>query len=1308
MGRLASLAAIAFVATSAWADVALRLDSTSAKSWETRPAWVGNASAQATVTANQEKLDFAISEPGKGMKWALGFEQVDVVTYRWLVVKYRLVNYATKAPDYLFWLNAETGKDGLRLLPPKDPPYDDQPHVVAFDLAKRGAGDTVSTIAVQCQAGPQGQAHVLVESIEFADRPPAGAEGDIVPVAERRTVAQDVLNPALWQAHKDWLANPGTKFAAQAADGRLRLEVDEAGTGMKWSTNLPQPVEGMQWLSVRCRAANLDPQTGNYFLYLASAGGGKALDEQYCINLNDLPADGEWHVVTAPVTVKSIRTIALQVQARGALAFAEIDWLRFSTVQPEMKLADVLPYEPAKALQPYEKAIVPAVVGADPRVRPSASLVPSTDAMAGLDVVSWFDAPMVTVRGVTFALADNGAKLAATPYKDLGEIKVPVDLQASELYLLLGARYARTEEPSYGGGQLRKVVDPHRCVVAVTYEDGMVDEFVPARIGPQPAGDYGVYKGIDAYAVGPLAEKKVREIALRDGMRNGGFYLAAVTANVGQARVCTEKAEKPYAVSTTPAGLAPGSLPGLSLSGPVFSVKVGDRTLTMDQFQSQTTGKAGVAVGTATVGQGRVGYTFTTQSEAPGKLAVRLELKNEGTTPVDLQPNFPDLPAIQAPKAWGDTWYFFPRRGCVINHVPIGLREAYSGAFPFQVESVFWPEAGVGTYLMTRDLDLTFRYFRLSKDAGGVRMSIEYPTVTLAPGETWKSVDTVIGRNDGDWHGAWQAYRDWMATWYRPAAPRKAWFRKVFNFRQQFMHFGAPEKSGIFDDQTKAYHFDEAVEADAKAFGGVDYLHLFDWGWSEKYGRCGDYDHWEQIGSAPAFAQAIAGLQNRSLPVGLYLEGYLVDPESNYGKAHGAEYQLIGPDGKPYDYFAPSYDMCSAVKEWQDYLAGVYKRTREATGALGYYVDEMGFTDPGHLCYAKTHGHPVPWGPAPGQRDLMRKIREGLGPEAALYTEESPPDVTSQFQDGSFTYNISSVSDEWSPTHLNLYRFTVPTFKTFEIITCDHPLGSNVQAVKRVFFSGEGIWLEGLADKWFTPETRATIAKTHAILTKYADAFTSDSPTPLVPTLMGNVYANQFPASDSHRLCVWTLYNANPRTVRGPVLRVPHLPNTKYLDAWRDQPANVKIEGDEAVISLELGPRDVGCIARVEENRAAIRPGKVAVILTGGMDKGEPDQLEALLIGEGVTVTRVSDPREGVPEADLIVIDTHAPRWSALEFAASVVGRGEGRPAVLLLVHEPAEVKAAHDAGADACLTVPFDREDARTIARRLMGLREK
>jgi len=1137
----------------------LHIGPETAGQWSEQVSWQANPSEACSVSAQDGALDFSVPEPNRGMKWTYRFEAADVFVYRWLVIRYRMVGYAPGAPDYLVWCNADTGGDGLNLLPPGAPQWDEAAHVVAWDLQKRGAGDSISTIAVQCRAGAQGGAHLIVESIELADAPPAGAEGDVVPVTEEKTVEPDVLKPESWMAHKDWLGNPADDYAVTATDAGLRFEVRQPGQGMKWSTDLAEPINDMLYLSVRYRAENLEPRTWDYFVYLAAGGGGQARDEQYCLHLSDLSADGDWHVATAPVTVRAIKSLAVQVQAQSGAGYAEIDWLRLSNLKPEMSLKDVLAYEPAEDLQSREMALT--VEG---------PLSPAADAQAAVGVTTWFEAPVVSVRDVRFRLVGQGQQVAATPFKETGEIRIGGVPGATEVYLLLGARFARSEEPSYGGGQLREVTYPHRFVAAVTYEDGTVDEFIPAVVPQQgAAARFAVKAGLDAYAIGALAGKPIRSIALRDGMRNGQFLLAGATANTGKARFCVEGAPKAYrvaegvrpALSVDPQKglrLQSGRLPALDAAGQVFSVRQGGKPVEAGKLKAEC----------------------ELTRDAEGRWAGQLRLTNIARESIAVQPTFPDLAVTAAPKEWGETWYFFPRRGCVINHVPIGLREAYSGAFPFQIESVFWPQRGVGLYLMTRDMDLTHRYWRLSKDPSGVHMSIEYPEVTLQPGETWTSVDTVIGTNEGDWHGAWAAYCEWLNSWYQPAAPRKDWFRKVFNFRQHFLHFELPTKSRLFDDATKQFTMDPVIEADAQAFGGVDYLHLFDWGWSQEFGRCGDYDHWEQLGGAQNFAQAVAGVQKRDIPVGLYIEGYLVDPESNYGKAHGEEYQLLGADGKPYSYFAPSYNMCSAVTEWQDYLAGVYGRTREVTGAKGYYVDEMGFTDPGHICYATNHGHPVPYPPAPGQLELMRKIREALGPDAALYTEESPPDVTSQFQDGSFTYNQSSVSDEWSPTHLNLYRFTIPSFKTFEIIVCDKPLGSNVQAVKRVFFSGEGIWLEGIADEWFTPETRATIAKCHAILAEYADAFTTDRPTPLIPTLMGNVYANEFPAGDGTGLCVWTLYNANPHTVRGAVIRVPHIEGATYIDAWHDQPAKVKVQGAEAVIELELGPKDVGCIVR--------------------------------------------------------------------------------------------------------------------------------
>ena len=184
-------------------------------------------------------------------------------------------------------------------------------------------------------------------------------------------------------------------------------------------------------------------------------------------------------------------------------------------------------------------------------------------------------------------------------------------------------------------------------------------------------------------------------------------------------------------------------------------------------------------------------------------------------------------------------------------------------------------------------------------------------------------------------------------------------------------------------------------------------------------------------------------------------------------------------------------------------------------------------------------------------------------------------DVTSQYQDGSFTYAMNTAQRTQTLVPLNIFRFAVPGFKTIEILYCDKPTGSWATGVKWVFFNGEAIWLEGSATEWFEPETLSAIRRCWRILHKHSDAITTLEPVPLVPTETGGVFANKFPIP---RKTVYTLYNSRHRTVRGEVLRIAHRGNAAYYDEWHQRPAEVRRDGPDAVISLEIGPHDAGCL----------------------------------------------------------------------------------------------------------------------------------
>ena len=61
---------------------------------------------------------------------------------------------------------------------------------------------------------------------------------------------------------------------------------------------------------------------------------------------------------------------------------------------------------------------------------------------------------------------------------------------------------------------------------------------------------------------------------------------------------------------------------------------------------------------------------------------------------------------------------------------------------------------------------------------------------------------------------------------------------------------------------------------------------------------------------------------------------------------------------------------------------------------------------------------------------------------------------------------------------------------------------------------------------------------------------------------------------------MWTLYNANGRSVRTPVLRVKHVAGADYEDGWNGHQLTPKIEGDLAALAVELGPKGIGCVTQ--------------------------------------------------------------------------------------------------------------------------------
>ncbi len=1176
-------------------EMASRIEFDDNPGFEPQPEWLGNASAETRVEVAEGIASFIVPEPNHGMKWSYTpDERPDIGFYPWLVIRYRAVNYDPNKPDYLVWVN--TDGDRMRLFRGRIN-ADGQWHTAAVNLLDFGSGTHVREIALQTQTDETGDGRLDVDWIAFADVPPEDAEtGDAALGPDQVTELQ--AEEMRFTPHTDWLSNPADDVATAPTDAGLRFTVAEAGRGMKWSHDLEESVEDAQWLAVRYRAEGVR-RINDYFVYIAATGGGASESEQYCIYLNEIVSNGSWNVAVGAVRIPRTGALAVQVQAADADASIEIDSFRFSRHRPERHISDTLEIAEADTA-PAGALDVPAgdrplgelfrVMGYDDALQPGA----------------------YTVEGVPFAVDET---VSMTDLTEDDAVAIDVGQRASEVLLLLGLRAPQTEEESYGGGALRSVTQPHRFLARLHYADGTAREIFPISVR---SGQFEIERGLGVYMLPAEPQKTLVRVELQDTMDRGSLAVMGAALR---------GPDEPMFAQLHPQPTPPRPVPAMreaAAGEPEITVR-GDRVLIVGQrLYAEMDLSAQMAItllGTDYIGGAPFevaseplfvlkvngeevppealafdghdvmdgAHRFVYACEEPavrvlvrlsphedGSLVIYLSAHNDTTATADIELHGPRIGDIIPRSDDENLWYMHPRCGCAISDAPVSLSETYGGRCPMQVMSAYLPTGG-GLYLMTRDATASlYRWYELAKHDGRVNMGIRYLQQPVRAGEQFSALPTQLGGHPGDWHQAIAHYREWVDTWFEPFTPRKQWFREVFNFRQQFLHFTLPSDSGMFDEETDTYHFEEVLARDAELFGGVDYLHLFDWGWTQETGRCGDYRPWETLGGLDAFRSAVQRTQGRGIPVGLYMEGMLVSPEADIAE-QAKQWEMRWKGGEINPQFAPSMNMCSSHPGWRDYLSGVYGRVQDQVGNRGFYIDQYGFSNHRKVCWREDHPHPIPSSPVQGERLTTRAVRDAIRPTTALYTEETPCDVTMQIQDGSFTYNIARARDELSPTHLNLARFVFPDFKTIEIIRCDRPLGSNVAAVGRVFFNGEAIWLEGVADRWFGAHTLEMIRHCYSILHGNLDAFTSEDVTPLVPTLAGDVYANEFRCG---RGTVWTLYNAAHMGHDGPALSVEHTDGATYVDLWTGKTLDPEVRDGRAILEADLSPRGFGCVAQ--------------------------------------------------------------------------------------------------------------------------------
>jgi hypothetical protein len=683
------------------------------------------------------------------------------------------------------------------------------------------------------------------------------------------------------------------------------------------------------------------------------------------------------------------------VQAEEPGATLEVSDIRFTDVRQPSKLGDALDWQPGAAFAGFRPVLLGPI--ADSR---------SSDWAQHLRLSDWFDSAEVTAQAIPFVILQEEMNLAATGVREKGELRVPVGTRCAEVYLVLLAALIGSEEPAFGHGKFTAIRDVDRFRLRFEYADGTADECLPMNAA---TGRFGIVKGPQVLVAAASPSKQLDSVVLCDRTRQAGFAVAAMTVrNEGSPQFPEVLEEsKPLRVKSSIAAggepmeieLSAGGLPVIErlvhrptgwslLTEPSLLVQlaIDGRPIPAEDLQTVEAG-GGPSPWRWFAVRSAEGIRLGVQTEPGGdsfRLAARVENRGQKSRKIAIvAPAIGPYRLSEEPEA---TFYLFPKRGAAVDNRTCSYRELYSGLFPVQFVDTFSPADGRGLVLRTEDTTCIRRHYLLEKNAGELTLGVEYPEQELKPGETLATSPSVVTLTDGDWHRGLDAYRAWVGSWHQSVSPRKPWFREIFNFRQRFLWWLDP----LYNQETGEIALQRAVDETREEFGGIDYLHLFDWGncgpYGRIYGRTGDYSPFEYLdGGREALREAIAAVQAQGIPVGLYIEGYLLQQRGKLGQAFGKQWQLIGSDGKGL-WWPESTEMfvCAAVEPWREVQASTYETKVRELGVDGMYIDQFGFSH-NKDCWSDQHGHPSPSYGVVSERDATQRIRRRID-QAALLT----------------------------------------------------------------------------------------------------------------------------------------------------------------------------------------------------------------------------------------------------------------------------------------------------------------------------------
>ncbi|MHB8997486.1 MAG: DUF6259 domain-containing protein [Armatimonadota bacterium] len=1173
------------------------IDAASAPQWKACTGWVSTPPATYNVADEGGSLVFTAEGAGREMPWIINLDKLGFSgDQRYLLLRYKARGMSTK-PGVYFIHGEEGTRGGLAYATAEDVKPDDQWHVLAVDLLALDPLEVTHNLAVKVAVDNSGSARLEISKLWFSNDLPAEAQVAQTPARRPQAAAKLDWATAKPAPQQGWTTTPASDFSATPENSEMTFTVRGPQKGMRWLVALPAPVDlaKMPYVSVRYKASGAVAPT-TYAIWLGDRESGSGGNSVIALPASDLKVDGAWHTVSLKLQKIFAPThLAVGIDSSGDEASLTLDTVGFSSRPPRWSLAQVLPHESAFMRWPG---------GTGPVAITGGTASPFLAQRLGLN--DWFTKPQIVVSGIPFTVATDPAQIAQTSTASFDTLSLKMVPGVREIYLLTAAATPPTEPWGVDWQNPRplEVLDvPEKVQLEIRYESGPSDFVLPLDLMSR---QWGMRRGLGVVVAHPDPKRTATELVLHDRMQTAAFAIVGATMLKEAPRVAEPSwnaltyppppqgaLAKARATAAVPGeGVSSGGLQArfegasarLSITGmeealtttsaPIFEVLVGGKLLPAQDWmleKTETVGK-GQRYLLRNADAGLTGIVECTPG-AKNELLLRMTLSNVSAQPTTATLRFPVLRGLKLGSA-ADTWYLSGKRGGIINSAAAAFHDPLGERHPLQMDGFFNPRSGLALGLLTHDTVAQHHFINLAKSGDGGSWSIEYPDRDLAAGGSFNATEAALVLREGDWREIFVSYNDWLKTWFKPAAPRKAWFEKAFAVVTGNAHYDVTP-----DPQTRG-NVQRLIDTMEKYIGPCDYVHLFGWGASKQFGDWGDYDHYEEVGGLEYFRNNIARVQQAGRAVSLYLDGYLSSEKGQFAGAHAKEWAMKRRDGSPQ--FVPdyqSYNQCPYMDGWRKYLGETYARVQRELHPKIMYIDEIGSTDGRWTCWAKDHGHNGHEIPYAGEVALLKEIRQAVGPDVVLYTEYPPAEVSRQYIDGSITYQAlwSADQEPLAPHFIDLPRFAFPEFKQLHIIHYVGTRAGNWWLLKFPFFNGE-VYRNGEPNlPGMDAPSIAFLKRAVEVQVAHREAFASHNVQPLVTTEVAGVFANRFSAPREN---VWTLYNANGRSVRTPVLRVKHATGATYEDAWSGRKLTPKVEGGYAALAVELGPKGIGCVTQ--------------------------------------------------------------------------------------------------------------------------------